>query len=96
MARVTTSTVEHVARLAQLSLSEDERKGFARQLDEVLAYAEAIQAIDTEGVPPMSHAGQAAGLRPDEPCPGLPRERVLEAAPDAAAGLYRVPRIIGG
>lgn len=96
MTRVTTSTVDHVARLAQLSLSEDERAGFARQLDEVLTYAEAIQAIDTEGVPPMSHAGEAAGLRPDELGPGLPRERVLAAAPDAAAGLYRVPRIIGG
>ncbi len=95
MARVTVATLDHVARLAQLSLREGERAGFARQLDEILAYAEVIQALDTEGVPPMSHAGEGAGLRPDEPAAGLPREQALAAAPDADAGLFRVPRILG-
>jgi len=96
MARVTAATVEHVARLAQLSLTDDERAGFTRQLDEILAYAEAIQALDTEGVPPMSHAGEAAGFRPDVVAPGLPREQVLASAPDSDSGLFRVPRIMPG
>ena len=47
MPRVTPATVEHVARLAQLSLTAEERETFARQLDQVLAYAESIQALDT-------------------------------------------------
>jgi aspartyl-tRNA(Asn)/glutamyl-tRNA(Gln) amidotransferase subunit C len=55
--RVTVATVEHVARLARLSLTDDEKETFARQLDEILSYAESIQALDTGGVPPMSHAG---------------------------------------
>jgi aspartyl-tRNA(Asn)/glutamyl-tRNA(Gln) amidotransferase subunit C len=96
MPKVTIETVDHVARLARLSLTAEERKTFARQLDEILAYAESIQALDTDGVEPMSHAGGTATLRGDAPGASLDRDRVQEAAPDAADGLFRVPRVIGG
>jgi len=96
MARVTVETVDHVARLARLSLTAEERPLFARQLEEIVAYAETLLALDTEDVPPMSHALAASAFRADSPRPGLPRERVLESAPDAAEGLFRVPRVIGG
>jgi aspartyl-tRNA(Asn)/glutamyl-tRNA(Gln) amidotransferase subunit C len=96
MARVTVETVDHVAQLAQLSLTPDERETFARQLDEVLAYAESIQALDTHDVEPMSHAVVSEVLRNDVPGPELSRDQALAAAPDADRGLFRVPRIIGG
>jgi aspartyl-tRNA(Asn)/glutamyl-tRNA(Gln) amidotransferase subunit C len=96
MPRVTEETVEHVARLARLSLSDDERRVFARQLEEILAWAESLQALDTSGVPPMSHPREATSLRDDEPRPGLDRETAFAAAPDARDGLFRVPRVIGG
>jgi aspartyl-tRNA(Asn)/glutamyl-tRNA(Gln) amidotransferase subunit C len=96
MARVTLETVAHVARLARLSLTEEERLTFARQLDQVLTYAEGLQALDTSGVEPMSHAQTAEIFREDEPAPGLERERVLAAAPDPSDGLFRVPRVIAG
>jgi aspartyl-tRNA(Asn)/glutamyl-tRNA(Gln) amidotransferase subunit C len=96
MARVTVDTVDHVAQLAHLSLTPEERATFARQLDEVLTYAESIQALDTRDVEPMSHAVTSEVLRDDVPAPELPREKALEAAPDAADGLFRVPRVIGG
>ena len=95
MARVTVETVEHVAKLASLSLTPEERETFARQLDEILAYAESIQALDTGDVEPMSHARTTEIFRPDVPQASLPRERALEAAPDAADGLFRVPKVIG-
>jgi aspartyl-tRNA(Asn)/glutamyl-tRNA(Gln) amidotransferase subunit C len=94
MARVTVETVEHVARLARLSLTDEEKEGLARELQEILAYAETIQALDTEDVEPMSHAAAAEVLREDTPSPSLDREGVLRAAPDAADGLFRVPRVI--
>ena len=94
MARVTVETVEHVARLARLSLTDDEKQGLARELQDILAYAETIQAIDLGAVEPMSHAAAAEVLREDEPRPSLERERVLAAAPDAADGLFRVPRVL--
>jgi aspartyl-tRNA(Asn)/glutamyl-tRNA(Gln) amidotransferase subunit C len=96
MPRVTTDTVEHVARLARLSLTDEERKTFARQLDEILAWAESLQALDVEDVPPMSHPRDDRALREDEAREGLPRERALDGAEDAAAGLFRVPRVIAG
>lgn len=96
MPRVTVETVDHVARLARLSLTDEEKQLFARQLEEILAWAESLQALDTSGVPPMSHPRDARVLREDEPRSGLPRETVLEEAPEAGDGLFRVPRVIGG
>ena len=94
MAQVTLETVEHVARLAHLSLTAEEKESFARELQEILSYAETIQALDTAAVEPMSHAAAAEVLREDVPRAGIPRARALEAAPDAEAGLFRVPRVI--
>lgn len=96
MTKVTPETVEHVARLAHLSLTAGERATFARQLDDVLAYAESIQSLDTAGVEPMSHVSGAGRQREDLPQPGLDREKVLSEAPDAESGLFRVPRVLGG
>ena len=67
-----------------------------RSIDAILEYAETLQALDTEGVPEADHAGEATLLREDAVAPGVARERALEAAPDAADGLFRVPRVIGG
>jgi aspartyl-tRNA(Asn)/glutamyl-tRNA(Gln) amidotransferase subunit C len=96
MARVTVETVDHVARLARLSLTDEERQTFAKQLDQILAYAESIQTLDTAAVEPMSHAFTSEMVREDVPAPSLDRQRVLEAAPDAAENLFRVPRVLGG
>ena len=92
-----TSDVERVARLARLELTAEEKDLFARQLAGILAYAEQIQRVPTDGVEPTSHAGDAAALRHDVVCPPLPREAYLTAAPDAdlSAGLFKVPRVLG-
>lgn len=82
-----------------MKLSDDERASFAGQLERVLGYAERIQAIDTEGLDPKSHATESeessvSVLRDDEPRPSLDREKVLEGAPDAGSGLFRVPKVL--
>ena len=95
--RFSRADVERVARLARLELSAEEKDLFARQLAGILAYAEQIQRIPTEGIEPTSHAGDAATLRDDELQPCLPRDASLAAAPDgdAVAGLFKVPRVLG-
>jgi aspartyl-tRNA(Asn)/glutamyl-tRNA(Gln) amidotransferase subunit C len=95
MPRATVETVEHVARLARLTLSDDEKTLFARQLDEILAWAESLQALDVADVPPMSHAQAEGSWRDDQPGTSVDREQALAGAPDAAEGLFRVPRVIG-
>ena len=95
--RFSRSDVAGVARLARLELDPEEQDLFARQLAGILAYAEQIQRVPTEGVEPTSHAGDAAMLRDDDVRPSLPRDASLAAAPDgdAAAGLFKVPRVLG-
>ncbi len=94
MSRVTVATVEHVARLAHLTLSEEERELFTRQLEEILAWAESLQALAVDEVPPMSHALAVDAWRADEPRQYANREQALEEAPDPADRLFRVPRVI--
>src|SRR3954470_20502099 len=89
--------VRHVARLARLALSEEEEERFAAQLGHVLEYVERLQGVDVGGVEPLGFAGDlAAGLplRPDEPRPSLPREKVLAQAPEQDGQAFLVPRII--
>ena len=95
--RFSRGDVERVARLARLELSAEEKDLFARQLAGILAYAEQIQRVPTEGIEPTSHAGDGPTLRDDEVRPCLPRDASLAAAPDAdtVAGLYKVPRVLG-
>jgi aspartyl-tRNA(Asn)/glutamyl-tRNA(Gln) amidotransferase subunit C len=94
MARVTPESVAHVAKLAHLSLTEEERRLFTRQLAEVLEHAESLASFDAASLP--EDRAEAAAFREDEPRPGIPGERALEAAPDAAERLFRVPRVIPG
>jgi aspartyl-tRNA(Asn)/glutamyl-tRNA(Gln) amidotransferase subunit C len=96
MPKATVETVDHVARLARLYLTDAERQLFAKQLADILAYAESIQALDTAAVEPMSHALTAGSFREDALRDGLKRDTVLASAPDAADGLFRVPRVLGG
>ena len=96
---LTLEDVERIAALAQLELTEEEKQLFTKQLADILAYAEQVQAVDTSGVPATAHvhAGQRAE-REDVPRPCLSVHDALANAPDAAvdAGLFRVPRVIGG
>lgn len=95
MAPATIETVEQVARLARLSLTADEKQLFARQLDQILAYAQSIQGLDVSSVPPMSHAATSEIFREDQEAPGLDRTTALGAAPDAGDALFRVPKVLG-
>jgi aspartyl-tRNA(Asn)/glutamyl-tRNA(Gln) amidotransferase subunit C len=91
--------VNRIAALANLALTDRERDLFARQLADILEYAAELRQVDTSGVPPTSHAlAEETLLRADEPVPCLPRADALANAPDAAreAGLFKVPRVIGG
>jgi aspartyl-tRNA(Asn)/glutamyl-tRNA(Gln) amidotransferase subunit C len=85
--------VHYVARLARLELSEDEVERFSGELSKVLDHIETIGELgDLAEVAPTSHVVELENvLRADEPRPSLPRDVALAAAPDAAAGGFRVP-----
>lgn len=95
--KITHETVQHVAKLARLAVSEEEARQLAPQLDEIIRYAEQLQAVDLEGVEPTSHPLPLVNvLRKDEPRPSLPREEVLAGAPDHDGEQVRVPAVLEG
>ena len=84
--------VLHVARLARLSLSDEEVETMARELSGILEHVDRINQLDLEGVEPTSHVVDLENvLRPDDPRPSWPREKILEQAPDPSDGAFRVP-----
>jgi aspartyl-tRNA(Asn)/glutamyl-tRNA(Gln) amidotransferase subunit C len=84
--------VLHVARLARLALTESDVDRMASELSKVLDHVERIRELDLEGVAPTSHVIEVGNvLRADEPIPCLPREVVLEQAPEPVNGGFGVP-----
>jgi aspartyl-tRNA(Asn)/glutamyl-tRNA(Gln) amidotransferase subunit C len=84
--------VLHVARLARLGLTEPEVDRMADELSKVLDHVDRIRELDLEGVAPTSHVVEVGNvLRADEPVPCLPRDLVLEQAPEPVNGGFGVP-----
>lgn len=93
--RLTPQEVDHIALLARLDLSPAEREREAAELSQILDYFEKLKELDTEEVEPTSHVMPVVNvLRADESRPGLPREAVLANAPEQAAGMFQVPRVV--
>ena len=87
--------VEHVAKLARLEVSEDEKAMFARQLSAILTYMDQLKEVDTEGVEPTATVLPTENVwREDAVKPSLTQEQALANAPDQTDGFFRVPKII--
>jgi len=89
--------VTHVAKLANLSLSDEEKKKFEKQLEETIEYIESLNEVNTEGVEPTS---QVTGLenvtREDEIRPSLSQEEALRNAKSTHNGFFKVKGILPG
>ncbi|MEO5762431.1 MAG: Asp-tRNA(Asn)/Glu-tRNA(Gln) amidotransferase subunit GatC [Vicinamibacteria bacterium] len=96
MVEIDDKLVTRIATLAHLSLSKEETHALAGDLRNILKYAESLEGIDLEDVPPMSHATEGERFRPDVAVHDLTRENALQNAPDQEGGLFRVPQVIGG
>jgi aspartyl-tRNA(Asn)/glutamyl-tRNA(Gln) amidotransferase subunit C len=84
--------VLHVARLARLALDDDEVTTMAGELSSILGHIEKLSELDLDGVAPTTHVVDVGNaLRADEPRPSLPRDVVLEQAPDTDGEGFRVP-----
>ena len=94
--RITTADVVHVAKLARLALTDDEIARTTAQLGDMLEHFADIDELDLDAVAPMTQPYPLRNvLREDVVPPGLDRDEVLAAAPDAVDGRFRVPPIIG-
>lgn len=87
--------VEHVAQLARLGLTSDEKVLFQKQLGDVLRYIDKLKEADVSGVEASAHAVPMFNVfREDEPRPGLTVEEALSNAPRKANNLFIVPKVM--
>jgi aspartyl-tRNA(Asn)/glutamyl-tRNA(Gln) amidotransferase subunit C len=87
--------VDHVARLARLALTSEERERFGRQLRVILDHAEKVREVAADDVPPTSHPVPRSNVyRPDEVGPCLTLEEALSGAPEVETDRFKVPRIV--
>lgn len=87
--------IQHIALLARLDLTEDEKSLFSQQLGNVLDYINKLNELDTTDVEPTAHILPLKNVfRQDELKPSLSRSDALQNAPDSTDDFYRVPRII--
>ncbi|HID64838.1 MAG TPA: Asp-tRNA(Asn)/Glu-tRNA(Gln) amidotransferase subunit GatC [Anaerolineae bacterium] len=93
--KLSRAEVEHIAELAKLVLTDEEKEKFREQLSAILEYAEMLQQLDTEAIPPTATVLPLQNvMRPDEVAPSFSREDILANAPDAAEGCFRVRAIL--
>ena len=93
--KITRDEIVHVAKLARLHLDDAAIELYTKQLGEILTYMDALNRVDTRGVPPTSHAILINNaFRDDEVKPSMPVERALTNAPEADDGGFIVPKVI--
>ncbi len=93
---VSKKDVEHIAKLARLEFSEEEKEKFTRQFNEILSYIEQLNKLDTGTVKPLSHVIELSNVfREDEATPGLTPDQALMNAPAKTEKFFKVPKVIG-
>lgn len=87
--------VLHIARLARLTLRDEEVGRVTEQLVKILEHVALLQGVDTTGIEPTAQVGVASlPLRPDQPQPVLARDVVLSQAPNTAGNGFVVPAFV--
>ena len=87
--------IKKIAHLARLGVNAADIPEYSRNLSDILAFVEQLNAIDTRGVEPLAHPLEATQrLRPDEVSETDNRDNFQKIAPDTECGLYLVPQVI--
>ena len=86
--------VEHIARLARLELTDEQKMLYRQQLSAILDYIAKLNELDTQEVPPTAGGGMTRmPLRPDKKRPSLPTDVLLENAPEAEDDQFKIPPV---
>jgi aspartyl-tRNA(Asn)/glutamyl-tRNA(Gln) amidotransferase subunit C len=93
---VTLKVVEHVASLARLSFSDDEKLKLMEQLNQILQYMDELNTVNTDNIEPLSHVIELGNaFRQDELRESMPQEEILKNAPSHTDKFFKVPKVIG-
>lgn len=91
---LTLKEVEHIAMLARLELTEEQKMLYRDQLSAILDYVAKLQELDTENIAPTTGGSiSQMPLRADEPRPGLSEEELLANAPQTEGKQFKIPPV---
>ncbi len=105
---ITEKDVLYVAELANLELAAEERARMLKDLNSILDYVDRLNELDTSNVEPMAQTSDRYGIdesktgaarfaytmRDDKTGPSLPRDLVMENAPESDGSFFKVPKVI--
>jgi len=93
--KVTRATIQHVANLARLNLTQDEMDRLTSEMENIISYVDKLNELDTTGVKPMEHVIPIRNVfREDRVEPSYDREKILANAPSQGNGCFKVPKIV--
>ena len=93
--KITEELVDYISTLSRLKLPEEEKEKMTGELEQILAYMDTLNALDTSGVEPMSHVFPVKNvLREDETAPSMDRGELLKNAPATDGGTFLVPKAV--
>ncbi len=91
---ITIKDVEHVAKLARLELTEEEKELYTKQLGDVLKYVDQMNEVDTSNVKPMTQVIDFVNvMREDKVVYEHTKEELMANAPEEENGFFKVPKI---
>jgi aspartyl-tRNA(Asn)/glutamyl-tRNA(Gln) amidotransferase subunit C len=93
--KVTRETIQHVADLARLNITEAEMDKLTFEMENIISYVDKLNELDTKDVKPMEHVIPIQNvLREDKVTGSFDREKLLKSAPSQENGCYKVPKVV--
>ena len=93
--KITKEQVEHVANLARLNLTEEEKEQMTRDMGAIIEFADQINSLDIADVKPTDHVIPINNVfREDVTAPSMNRDKLLSNAPNTANGCFSVPKVV--
>ncbi len=92
---ISKDTIEHVAKLARLNLTEEEKEKLTREMAGIISYVDKLNELDTENVHPTAHVMPIMNVFREDVTEGsYDREKILANAPSKEDGCFKVPKVV--
>lgn len=93
--KITRETIEHVANLSRLNLTEKEKEKLTVEMGNIITYVDKLNELDTSGIVPTAHVMPIKNVfREDKVEKSFDREQILKNAPTQEEGCFKVPKVV--
>lgn len=93
--QITKQEIEHVAKLARLNLSEEDKEKFTQEMGAIIGFVDKLNELDTTGIEPTAHILPIHNVfREDQVRPSFDRDKLLQNAPQKKDECILVPKVV--